>query len=234
MVNGRHSYGSFKLRMLSRSVGSPPKDDHTERVPFSNVTYDFDSIFGKPSYGERTLKYRFEFIDTKLETSEDTLINILDWLHWSGRLNLYDDMLPNYHFKAREPTVDWSENHGVYTFDMTFKADPAIVPNPNKMKYNEGNIVIPDVNGDGLVDSSDSSLIFSAYSDISVGKDPGLTDKQKLAADANMDGYIDSSDASMIMTFYTNFSTGSYKGMTAAQAWAAYLTEYFNAKGEVF
>ena len=233
-VNGKHSYGSFKLRMLSRSVGSPPKDDHTERVPFSNVTYDFDSIFGKPSYGERTLQYRFEFIDMNLEMSEDKLINILNWLHWAGYLDLYDDMLPNYHFEAREPEVSWSENHGVYTFDMTFKANPAIVPNPNRLKYNEGNVVIPDVNEDGTVNSSDASAILSAFGDTQTGEATKLTDKQKLAADADMNGRINGVDASMVLDFYERRSTGGYEGMTLAQAWAEYLTKRFNAGGEVF
>lgn len=233
-VNGKHSYYTFNLRMLSRSVGSPPKDDHTERVPFSNVTYDFDSIFGKSSYGERTLKYQFEFIDMRLEMSEDKLINILNWLHWSGRLDLYDDMLPNYHFEVREPEVSWSENHGIYTFDMTFKANPAIVPNPNKLKYNEGNVIIPDVNEDGTVDSSDASVILSSYGSSMTGDDSELTDSQKLAADADMDGSVNASDASMVLAFYGKLSTGGYKGLTLAQAWAAYLTEHFNSDGEVF
>jgi hypothetical protein len=45
-VNGSHSYYNFGLRMLKRSIGSPPKDEHLERVPYSNVTYDFDELFG--------------------------------------------------------------------------------------------------------------------------------------------------------------------------------------------
>lgn len=234
MVNSRHSYGSFKLRMLSRSIGSPPKDDHTERVPFSDVTYDFDSVFGKSSYGERTLKYRFEFIDMNLKTSADRLVNVINWLHWTDRLDLYDDMLPGYHFEVREPEASWSENHGVYTFDVTFKANPAIIPNPERMKYNEGNVVIPDVNEDGLVDSDDASAIMSAYSDLATGTDPGLTDKQKIAADADMDGHINADDASMVAAFYGRLATGSYKNMTLSQAWAAFLTERLKAGGEIF
>ena len=75
-VNGKHSYYSFGLRMLKRSIGSPPKDDHTERVPYSSVTYDFDSIFGGSSYGERTLTYKFELMDLRLNFAEDRLMAI--------------------------------------------------------------------------------------------------------------------------------------------------------------
>ena len=63
-VNGKHSYHTFGLRILSRKIGSPPKDDHTERVPYSNITYNFDGIYGA-SYGERILSYRLEFIEFK-------------------------------------------------------------------------------------------------------------------------------------------------------------------------
>lgn len=233
-VNGKHSCGTFGLRLLSRSIGSPPRDDHTERVPFSNVTYDFDSVFGKSSYCERMLKYRFEFIDMNLKMATDRLVNILNWLHWSGRLDLHDDMLPGYHFSVREPEVLWSENHGIYTFDVNFKAEPAIIPNPERMKYNEGNVVIPDVTEDGLVDSDDASAILTAYSNLSVGNDSDLTERQKLAADADMDGIITADDASLVSAFYSRLATGRYSQMTLPQAWAAYLTELSKDEGKVY
>ncbi|MBR2284562.1 MAG: hypothetical protein IJ874_09150 [Ruminococcus sp.] len=233
-VNGKHSYYSFGLRMLKRTIGSAPKDDHTERVPYSNVTYNFDSIYGSPSYGERTLSYRFEFMDHHTGISEERLMNIISWLHWSDRLDLYDDMLPDYHFEVREPSVSWSEDHGVYAFDVTFKANPGIKPNPNMLKYNSGNVTIPDVDEDGLVTAADSSAILSAYGNLATGKDSGLTDKQKRAADADRNGAIDAVDASMVLAFYGRLSTGVYKDMTVEQAWAAYLNEFFNSGGEVY
>ena len=130
-VNGKHSYHSFDLRILSRKIGSPPKDDHTERVPFSNITYDFDSVYGA-SYSERMITYKLEFIEFKPIKAYCRLINILEWLHFSDRQNLYDDMLKDYFFEVREPTVSWSESHGIYTFDVIFPALPAMksIKNP--------------------------------------------------------------------------------------------------------
>ena len=128
-VNGRHSFHSLGLRMLKRSIGSPPKDDHTDRVPYSNITYDFDSVFGSSSYSERVLNYKFDFTETRLKIAECRLMDILNWLHWTGRKSLCDDMMPSHHFEVREPKVIWSENHGVYTFDVTFSASPEILSN---------------------------------------------------------------------------------------------------------
>ncbi len=224
--------------MLKRNIGSAPKDEHLERVPFSNVTYNFDSLFGKKSYGERKLSYELEFIERHIERAEDKVISLINWLHWDGSLDLYDDYYPNYHFCVREPDVDCSEKHGVYTLKVSFKAAPEILPNPNKMKYNAANVTIPDVNSDGKVNAIDSSAILAAYAALSATPplDTGLTPAQLHAADANMDGKIDSIDASMVLNFYTKLSQTSspYDGMSIEAAWAAYLNDYFHTGGEVY
>ena len=237
-VNGKHTYYAYGLQMLKRNISSAPKDEHLERVPFSNVTYNFDSLFGKKSYGERKLSYELEFIERHIERAEDKVISLINWLHWGGSLDLYDDYYPNYHFSVREPDVDCSEKHGVYTLKVSFKAAPEILPNPNKMKYNAANVTIPDVNSDGKVNAIDSSAILAAYAALSATPplDTGLTPAQLHAADANMDGKIDSIDASMVLNFYTKLSQTSspYDGMSIEAAWAAYLNDYFHTGGEVY
>ena len=235
-VNGKHTFYAFGLRMLERNIGSAPKDEHLERVPFSNITYNFDELFGKKSYGERKLSYEFEFIERRIEQAEDKVIGLLNWLHWDGSLDLYDDYYPNYHFSVREPDVDCTEKHGLYTLKLVFKAAPAMIPNPNKMKYNAANITIPDVNGDGAVNATDSSMILTAYTNIQQGLPSGLTEEQEKAADANMDGAINAMDSSMVLDFYSKRqqTNGPYAGMSLEAAWAAYLNDYFNTGGEVY
>lgn len=235
-VNGKHTFYAFGLRMLKRNIGSAPKDEHLERVPFSNITYNFDELFGKKSYGERKLSYEFEFIERRIEQAEDKVIGLINWLHWDGSLDLYDDYYPNYHFSVREPDVDCTEKHGLYTLKLVFKAAPAMIPNPNKMKYNAANITIPDVNGDGAVNATDSSMILTAYTNIQSGQPSGLTAEQEKAADANMDGAINAMDSSMVLDFYSKRqqTNGPYAGMSLEAAWAAYLNDYFNTGGEVY
>lgn len=232
-VNGKHSYYTFGLRMLKRSIGSPPKDDHTVRVPYSSKTYDFDTVMGA-SYGERTLSYRFEFMDLRRHMAEDKLVNIINWLHWSDRCGLYDDMLPDYHFDVREPTVTYEEKHGIYVFDVVFKASPEMVPNPNRQQYNASNTIIPDVDENGKINAADATAISAAYAAMSVGEDPGLTEAQLKAADADMNGMVNNADATLVLAFYSQASTGKYTGLTVEQAWAAFLNDMSGTGGEVY
>lgn len=224
-VNGVHSYYRHGLRILKRLVSSAPKDDYTERVPFSSVTYDFGSVCGQQSYGERTLTYKFELLCFHKRRAQDKIISILEWLHWTGRKNLYDDLLPDYHYEVREPTVNWEEKHSIYTFSVTFKANPYIKPNSNK-KYTADTVNFPDIDGDGIVVGSDATLVLDAYTKLLAGEDPGLTESQLRAADADMDGVITGSDASLVLRFYTAVSSGKYDNTPGG--WAEFLNDEQN------
>lgn len=228
-VNGKHSYYSFGLRMLKHSIGSPPKDDHLERVPYSNITYDFDELFGNSSYGERQITYQFDMIERHIGSAEDRLVSVINDMHWAGRKNLYDDMLPNYYFEVREPTVTYTEDHGVYKISMVFMASPAMQPKNSKKKYNAANVVIPDLNDDGIIDGRDATIILSAYAGSIV-----LTPEQEDAADADRNGIIDGRDATLVETFYAKSSSGEYDGLTTEEAWAKFMNEKYDNGGEVY
>lgn len=215
LVNGVHSYHTFGLRILERKIGSAPKDSMTERVPFSNVTYDFSRIFGKQSYGERTLSYELEFICMDKKIAQERVVEILKKLKWDGRKNLYDDLLCDYHYEVREPEIDFGESHGVYNFRIKFPANPEIKPNAS--------VVLPDVNGDNLVNSVDVARILDAYSKLSAGEKTGLTWEQFQAADADMNGIIAANDASLVSGFYSALATGQYE--CTVEGWTAYLND---------
>lgn len=226
-IDGIHSFYRHRLRITKRSVGNAPKDDYTERVPFSNITYDFSTVYGQ-SFGERTLTYQLEFICFDKKKAQDRMVDILRWLHWKDRKNLYDDLLPDYHFEVREPDVKWNESHGVYKFDLTFKANPEIVPNKGYLLKNS---VLPDVNDDGLVDARDSTLILEAYSKLSTGEDSGLDEEQAKRADANTDGLINSVDSSLVLGFYAELSTGHYS--CTPEGWTEYLNDFYGGRNGV-
>lgn len=231
-VNGAHTYGTHRLRCLARSVTEPQKDDYTERVPFSNVVYDFGNIFGRQTYGERQLSYTFEFLHKHRKKAQDRIMNIKQWLHWRGYTELYDDLLPDYHYEVREPSVSFSESHGVYTLSFVFPAAPEILPNSNKTdEIDPADVILPDIDGDGYVNSVDVSMILSAYSAISTGKDPGLTPEQLRACDADRDGRITSADASLVMSFYSALSTGRYE--CTREGWARFLNDMKTTEGVI-
>lgn len=221
-VNGAHSYGTHGLSCLKRNIGEPPKDEYTERVPYSNVLYDFGGLYGDQTYGERQLSYTFEFVCFHRNMAQDKIMNIKNWLRWKGSETFHDDLMPDYHFKVREPSLSWSENHGIYTISVEFPAAPETWPNVVEAiptKY-----VFPDVNGDGKVNAIDASMIMAAYAAIVVGRDPGLTEEQLDACDANRDGRIDARDASLVLEFYSLTSVGRYDG--SPESW----TEFMNDK----
>ena len=227
-VNGIHSYNSKGLRMLKRSIGSAQKDDHTERLPYSNITYNFDSIFGKSSYDERILTYSFEFLDFDTDRAADRVADIINSMHWQGYKELYDDMMNGYHFEVTEPEVSFSEKHGVYSITMTFHAKPQIFINPEKQKFTP----LPDVDMDGLLTPADSSKILEIYSDISTGRTPSATREQLWRADADGDGEITAADASDVLDFVTKLATGEYEGLTLEEAWIKYLNR--NSQKEIY
>lgn len=62
-----------------------------------------------------------------------------------------------------------------------------------------------DVNGDGVVDTVDASLILKEYANISAGGEPTL---DPAVADVNKDGAVDSSDHACVMDYYMKKSSG--------------------------
>lgn len=226
-IDNTHTFRNFGLKMKKRHIGNAPKDEYTERVPYSSITYDFSEIYGK-SYGERILSYSFEFMCSDRTTAQDNIVEILNFFHWKGRKKLCDALMPDYYFEVREPEVQWNENHGVYTIEMIFKASPEILPFDAFLKKN---VILPDVNGDEAVNSIDASLIENAYINISTGKPSGLTEEQEKIADANIDGSINSIDAGLVMGFYTACSTEKYE--CTKDGWTRYLNDVHGKRNEV-
>ena len=68
-----------------------------------------------------------------------------------------------------------------------------------------------DVNGDGVVDTVDASLILKEYANISSGGEPTL---DPAVADVNKDGAVDSSDHACVMEYYMKHSSGIFEGVS--------------------
>lgn len=230
-VSGKNSYYDHGLRMLSSEIGSPPRDEHTERVPYSNVTYDFDELFGQPGYGERTLTYVLEFLCSGRAEAQARIVHIRNWLQWTGRKDLYDTDYPDYHFEVRAPSVTISGSHGVYTVTVQFMANPAMLPNTGAA-YTADTCHYPDVNGNGEVDAADASLILQAVSDLGAGRDTGLTQAQLLAADADMDGEITAMDAALVLEYISAVGVGQFTD--TPENWTAFLNRRLDLRKGVY
>ena len=71
-----------------------------------------------------------------------------------------------------------------------------------------GSFTLGDVNEDGMIDSSDASMVLAEYALMQTGGEPTFTEIQKISADVNKDYSVDSSDASKILAYYAESSTG--------------------------
>lgn len=71
-------------------------------------------------------------------------------------------------------------------------------------KVNITTILMGDINGDKLVDSSDAALILAEYARTQSVKAGNFTTEQKEVADYNGDGSIDSSDSALILKAYAS------------------------------
>lgn len=231
-LGNRHSYYHFGLRMLKATIGTPPRDNHTERVPYSSITYDFDSLCGSAGYGERKLSFQFDFICRDRVRSEHRLIRIMQWMQFTGRCDLYSSTLPDWHFSVRAPSVTWSEKRfGVWVITMDFMAQPEILPNTSHPAYTPDTGNYPDIDGDGHVTALDAAAIQTAAANIGAGLDPGLTPEQLILCDADHNGEITASDAAIVLQYSAMCGAGKYTDSPAG--WAAFLNDYFHLKGGV-
>ena len=227
-----------KLHLVSREIGEPKKDDHTERVPYSSVTYNFDDLCGI-SYGERTLKYEYELLSIggfrAREAAERIFTGIKRALCWRGCLELHDDAFPDYIFEVRAPAVSMTHpQNGVYRITVIFQASPAMLPvqiSPvllirlHDRKY-------PDIDGDDAITAADAALILTAAEHIAAGEPSGLTAAQEILADADRDGTITEADALLVQEYAAAVSAGYVEDTD--RSWYLWLRRHFRLQEAVY
>ena len=81
----------------------------------------------------------------------------------------------------------------------------------------------PDIDGDGRVTASDSSLILAAAANIGSGHESGLTPEQEVLADVNRDGSINAVDSSLVLSFAASAGAGNYQN--SPEGWIEFLTD---------
>ena len=96
----KHSFKDFNITIAKRDIGIPKKNKITEKIPFSNVTYDFSLLYGEQTYDERSLSYTFNIIGKNKNDMNVKKTNILTWLMDGGKEKLYDDTIPGVYFLA--------------------------------------------------------------------------------------------------------------------------------------
>lgn len=120
----KHSYRDFDVTIKSKSIGSPKKNKIKETIPFMNGSYDFSSIYGSQTYGERSIQYVFNIVGQTKTHLNIKKIDFLNWLHKGGKEPLYDDSIPGYYFLAECEDDDFKENGNTGELTVSFTAYP--------------------------------------------------------------------------------------------------------------
>ncbi len=232
--NGKHSFFDWGAIISSRDIGVPPKKKVTATVPYSSTVYDFSSLYGKASYEDRTLSYVFTLIAKPHENIRAKTRDFMDWLYGTyERSALFDDIDPYHYYNAECTTLSSPTYKGhVAQLTATFTADShahSTIGEDNDDSADGSEIVYtayPDVNGDGVVDSSDASIISQMCSLLGAGET--LTDyytaEQIALADADGDGEITVSDVSLVKQYASKVGSGEFED--SADGWTAFLTKY--------
>lgn len=119
---------------------------------------------------------------------------------------------PDYTAQASQGQIKKMSCFGYPTYDL--KALPNSV-NCKIYTYNTDMVAVPashfpDVNGDHIVDSNDSVIVWNASVAKGTGQQTGLSREQEEACDADMDGIITSWDATLVSKYVTAYGVGLY------------------------
>ena len=83
---------------------------------------------------------------------------------------------------------------------------------------------VGDVNGDGVVNSSDASEILAYYAQVSAGAETSLTPAQISNGDIDRNGALDAADASAVLSYYSYMATlPATETMLDIRSYIAYL-----------
>lgn len=131
--DGKHSYRDMGMTIdPERNISIPNKIKYKESLPFSNKVWDFSSIYGGPTYEERTLTYKFNLMGKPIETKADMNMLKTKLLKWllspNEKTALYDDHFPNYYFMAEvEGNNSFEEDWKHGFLNVTFTASPFMI-----------------------------------------------------------------------------------------------------------
>lgn len=128
-IGGKHSFDDFGLVIAEREIGAPEKKSIRKTIPFMNGFYDFTKLYGSPSWGARTIKYAFDVIGVTVEEMEAGRLPVVNWLCNVHDEDIYDDALPNYHFRGSFDNLSVAEDGEKVTLTFTFVCYPFLIKN---------------------------------------------------------------------------------------------------------
>ncbi|CAJ0592183.1 unnamed protein product [Cylicocyclus nassatus] len=172
--------------LIIKSVEESIEDKYAKKIilPSTTITKASGNDFPRPGEVDRVY----------VTSVNDRVVHFI----WNPNTNTYEHM---FEFVGSLPTT--GVHNKVYVINGTDSID----------LYTWGNlktVLFPDINGDNVVNASDSHLIMEYYLDISSGKQPSLNEEQIKRADVTHSGAVDTSDSTWVSEFYADSSAGIY------------------------
>lgn len=131
IIGRKGTHDEFGASVSTRSISAPKKKLIKEKVPFSNVTYDFSAINGELYWEERELEYELEMIADSPESLERRKSALCRWLMNVVAEEIHDPYDSDYHFIGTFDDVDINDDEGMEktVLTVTFSAYPYKIRN---------------------------------------------------------------------------------------------------------
>lgn len=136
-INGKHSYVDFDLTISSRKIDLPPKNSIRKTVPYMSGFYDFTTLNGAATFGEREISYTFDIVGDTVEAMDRKRTEVVNWFCNLHDVDIYDDTIPDYHFHGSYESQSQNEDGEKTELTITFVCHPFLIKNePTQMVFN--------------------------------------------------------------------------------------------------
>lgn len=137
-IKGKHSFADFGLNISSRKIDLPQKNSVRKTIPYMSGFYDFTTLNGVATFGERPIEYTFDIVGNTIEEMDRKRTEVVNWFCNMHDVDIFDDTIPDYHFHGSFDSVSQNEDGEKTELTITFVCYPFMIANePIQMLFNE-------------------------------------------------------------------------------------------------
>ena len=156
-ANGKDAYKDFDLLIDSRNTPLPDAKEILDSVPFQHGSYDFSAMYGEVAYSERTISYSFDIAEASIQAMDQVKRDFTKWLMSIRECDIFDDYVPNYHFRGTAISPDWKEDASQGKITAKFRVYPFMIANePTIFNFSVNSAVLQPFE---IVNNSSHSIV---------------------------------------------------------------------------
>ena len=123
-INGLHSFRDFGLCIKEKKIGLPAKRIIQDSVPYMNGSYDFTTLGGAATWGDREITYTFDILADSEQAMNRQRDSIINWLMNVHDADIYDDAIPGWHFHGSYCGGEMSDDVELSELSVSFTCHP--------------------------------------------------------------------------------------------------------------